>query len=149
MNQTRTGVVVQYTHNDNTLTSSPPQGVQRISLVRHGQTTWNEQGRFCGHTDIPLSTTGRKQARKLASFLQHRPIAAIYSSDLSRARETAEIIARKRPIDSIVSPAWREINFGAWEGLTYEEIAASSGEQQDFLLNLNMLRLHRVRHSKR
>ena len=112
--------------------SSPPQGVQRIWLVRHGQTTWNEQGRFCGHTDIPLSTTGRKQARKLASFLQHRPIAAIYSSDLSRARETAEIIARKRPIDSIVSPAWREINFGAWEGLTYEEIAASSGEQQGF-----------------
>ena len=144
--------------------SSLPQGVKRIWLVRHGQTTWNEQGRFCGHTDIPLSTLGRKQARKLASHLQHRPIDAIYSSDLSRARETAEIIAQKLagksmnvrretarvsptrratenvgetlavslPPPVILSPAWREINFGIWEGLTYEDIAASFGEQPRF-----------------
>lgn len=109
-----------------------PHGVQRIWLVRHGQTAWNEQGRFCGHTDIPLSALGRRQARKLASQLQHRPITAIYSSDMSRARETAEIIPKKRPIDITVSSTWREINFGAWEGLTYDEIAATFHEQLGF-----------------
>ena len=125
------------------------QGVQRIWLVRHGQTAWNEQGRFCGHTDIPLSALGRRQARKLALHLQHRPVTVIYSSDMSRARETAEIIAKKltsresmettrvspTPLDIIVSPAWREIHFGAWEGLTYNEIAASFHEQLGFFTN--------------
>ncbi len=111
---------------------SASRGVQRIWLLRHGQTAWNEQGRFCGHTDIPLSTLGRRQARKLASRLQHRPITAIYSSDLSRARETAEIIAKKRQRDIIISSVWREIHFGAWEGLTYNEIAASFHEQLGF-----------------
>ncbi len=108
------------------------RGVQRIWLVRHGQTAWNEQGRFCGHTDIPLSPFGLRQAHKLASQLQHKPITAIYSSDLSRARETAEIIAKKRLINIFFSPAWREIYFGMWEGLTYDEIATSSHEQLGF-----------------
>ena len=121
------------------------QSVQRIWLVRHGQTAWNEQGRFCGHTDISLSTRGRRQARKLASYLQHMPISAIYCSDLSRARETAEIIVAKIASRScresasvslsptiIISPTWREINFGAWEGLTYDEIAASFADQLGF-----------------
>ncbi len=112
---------------------------------------WNEQGRFCGHTDIPLSTLGRKQARKLALYLQYRPITVVYSSDLSRARETAEIIVKKltfsesretlaasllsSPPSVIVSPAWREIHFGAWEGLTYDEIATSFHEQRGFFTN--------------
>jgi len=108
------------------------QSVQRIWLVRHGETAWNEHRRFCGYTDIPLSPLGLRQAHKLASQLQHKPITAIYSSDLSRARETADIIAKKRPIDIIVSPAWREIYFGAWEGLTYDEIATSFHEQRGF-----------------
>ncbi len=143
------------------------RGVQRIWLVRHGQTAWNEQGRFCGHTDIPLSTLGRRQARKLALYLQHRPITTIYSSDLSRARETAEILAKKitsrkgretarvspthretvdvgetlavsllsTPPSVIVSPTWREIHFGAWEGLTYDEIATLFHEQLGFFTN--------------
>ena len=108
------------------------QVVQRIWLVRHGQTEWNEQRRFCGQTDMPLSPLGRRQARKLASQLQHKPITAIYSSDLGRARETAEIIAKKRLIHIFFSPVWREIHFGAWEGLTYDEIAASFREQPGF-----------------
>ena len=116
---------------------SSPNGVQRIWLVRHGQTAWNEQGRFCGHTDIPLSMLGRRQARTLASYLQHMPIAAIYSSDLSRARETAEIIAARNVEKTLAvslqpSPLWREINFGAWEGLTYNEIATSFVDQLSF-----------------
>ncbi len=140
---------------------SSPNGVQRIWLVRHGQTAWNEQGRFCGHTDISLSTVGRRQARTLASYLQRMPITTIYSSDLSRARETAEIIAARnvhrgnretarvsptRTVPQnvgetlavsqqpkiIISPLWREINFGAWEGLTYNEIATSFVDQLSF-----------------
>ncbi|GAC1465219.1 MAG: alpha-ribazole phosphatase [Ktedonobacteraceae bacterium] len=113
------------------------------------------QGRFCGHTDIPLSMLGRREAHKLASQLQHRPIAAIYSSDLSRAGETAEIIAQKLaykkdnettnvlretarvslPIHIILSSTWREINFGVWEGLTYDEIVTSFNEQLGFFTN--------------
>jgi alpha-ribazole phosphatase len=112
--------------------SEGQQGVQRIWLVRHGQTVWNVQQRFCGQTDIPLSTTGRRQARWLATCLRSMPIAAIYSSDLSRARETAEIIAKKRQIDVLTSPAWREIVFGAWEGLTYAEVATLFKNQLGF-----------------
>jgi len=106
--------------------------IQRIWLVRHGQTPWNEQQRFCGATDIPLSTIGRRQARRLASQLQSKSITTIYSSDLTRAKETATIIARERRIEIITSPAWREIAFGAWEGLSYDEIATAFPEQLGF-----------------
>jgi alpha-ribazole phosphatase len=106
--------------------------IQRIWLVRHGQIAWNEQQRFCSTTNIPLSTIGRRQARHLASKLEARPITAIYSSDMARAKETAEIIARERQIEIVSSPAWREIAFGAWEGLTYSEIAATFPEQLGF-----------------
>ncbi len=130
------------TIDDKQTAQSLGQGVQRIWLVRHGQTAWNEQGRFCGHTDIPLSEAGRKQAHKLAAQLQNVMISAIYSSDLSRARETAEIIGNgirlkdgevQTPI--ITSPTLREINFGAWEGLTYDEIATTFPEELGFFTN--------------
>jgi broad specificity phosphatase PhoE len=118
--------------------------VQRIWLVRHGQTVWNEQQRFCSTTDIPLSPLGRRQARHVATQLQRRPITAMYSSDMARAIETAEIIARSIQRNEsretarvflpliITSPAWREIAFGTWEGLTYSEIAARFPEQLSF-----------------
>lgn len=112
--------------------TSPQSHVQRIWLVRHGQTTWNEQQRFCGTTDIPLSTIGSGQAHHLASQLRAKRITAIYSSDLARAEETAEIIARERQIEIVTSPAWREIAFGAWEGLTYKEIATTFPDQLGF-----------------
>ncbi len=115
-----------------TANTSPQPHMQRIWLIRHGQTAWNEQQRFCGATDIPLSTLGRRQARRLASQLQSKPITAIYSSDLIRAKETAEIIARKRQIEIITSPAWREVAFGAWEGLSYNEIAATFPDRLGF-----------------
>jgi broad specificity phosphatase PhoE len=110
------------------------QGVQRCWLVRHGLTPWNEQHRYCGHSDVPLSVAGRAQARWLAAQLRPRPLQAIYSSDLARAHETAEIIASKHvpPVVVTVSTAWREIAFGAWEGLTYSEIASAFADQLDF-----------------
>jgi alpha-ribazole phosphatase len=107
---------------------------QRLWLVRHGVTQWNVEQRFCGHSDIPLSAQGRAQARWLARRLQGEAITTIYTSDLLRARETAEIIAKQyeQPVQISVSPAWREIAFGVWEGLTYAQIVQEYGEQQGF-----------------
>ncbi|HEX4714999.1 MAG TPA: histidine phosphatase family protein [Ktedonobacteraceae bacterium] len=98
---------------------------RRLWLVRHGLTAWNIQQRFCGQSDIPLSQEGREQARHLAQSLQPATICALYTSDLLRARETAEIIAsvRARPLVVQKLVSWRELDFGAWEGLTYAEIA--------------------------
>ena len=110
------------------------QNTRRIWLVRHGLTEWNTRQRFCGHSDIPLTAQGRVQARWLARWLQEEKISTIYTSDLARARETAEIIASRRAqaVPVKVSPAWREIDFGAWEGLTYAEIAEQFKDQLGF-----------------
>ncbi len=107
---------------------------KRFWLVRHGLTQWNAQKRIMGQSDIPLSAKGRAQARWLARQLRPRGIAAIYASDLARARETAEIIATHRtPLLPVqVSAAWRELNFGQWQGLTYAQVAAQYHDQLDF-----------------
>ena len=75
-----------------------------------------------GHTDVPLNDEGRRQARALAEELDGEEVDAVYSSDLGRARETAEIIAATRGGDVISFPALREKNFGTWEGLTDVEV---------------------------
>lgn len=108
-----------------TAQSGEGQHTRRLWLVRHGLTKWNTQQRYCGHRDIPLSAQGRAQALWLAERLQKEMISAIYTSDLVRARETAEIIAHQRTpaVQIRVSAAWREIDFGEWEGLTYAQIA--------------------------
>ncbi len=100
------------------------QKFRRLWLVRHGSTLWNSQQRFCGHSDIPLSSEGQTQARWLARRLRTQKIATIYSSDLLRAHQTAERIAMQAlpPVQVAISSSWREIAFGAWEGLTYEQI---------------------------
>jgi alpha-ribazole phosphatase len=90
-----------------------------LLLVRHGQTDWNLAQRFQGQSDIPLNETGRKQAQALADRLSAEPFDAVYSSDLQRATETARIICRSgfQPDNRL-----REVNFGGWEGLTYDTI---------------------------
>lgn len=110
------------------------QELQRLWLVRHGETQWNSEQRMCGHTDIPLAESGRAQAHWLAQRLQHEQISAIYSSDLSRAHETAAIIATKQAqaVPVHISPAWRELAFGDWEGLTYTAIAEQFADQLGF-----------------
>ncbi|SHK71765.1 alpha-ribazole phosphatase [Desulforamulus aeronauticus] len=100
----------------------------RIYLVRHGETLWNAGGKFQGHTDVPLSDNGRQQAKELSEHMQGHKIDAFYSSDLSRAKETAEIIAVPHGLTVNYVPELREINFGLWEGLTYKEITDSFGE---------------------
>ncbi|WP_003541333.1 alpha-ribazole phosphatase [Desulfotomaculum nigrificans] len=99
-----------------------------ICLVRHGETVWNSNGKFQGHTDVPLSDVGREQARALALRLSQEKIDAFYSSDLARARETAEILANPHNKSVGCLSDLREINFGQWEGLTIKEISERFGE---------------------
>lgn len=106
--------------------------MRRLWLVRHGATEWNSERRYCGHSDVPLAALGCEQASWLARRLRSEEISLIYSSDLARARQTAEILARGQQVRIEVSSAWREINFGAWEGLTYAQIVERFGPQQDF-----------------
>lgn len=98
--------------------------MRKLYLVRHGETEWNRAGRFQGHTDVELSEVGRDQARALAERLRSREIAAVASSDLRRARETAEIIAAllNAPLAG-VDAGLRERGYGCFEGLTREECA--------------------------
>lgn len=91
-------------------------------LVRHGQTDWNLQGRYQGQADPPLNETGLQQAQVAAERLAGRRYAALYSSDLERARVTAEIIGKYLGLTVIIDPRLREVNQGAWEGLLVTEI---------------------------
>jgi len=94
----------------------------RLILIRHGETTWNRATRIQGHTDIPLSELGLAQAERLAQALADEPLAAIYSSDLSRARQTAETLARVHGLPVQLDMALRERAFGRFEGLSWDEI---------------------------
>jgi broad specificity phosphatase PhoE len=95
--------------------------VTRLLLVRHGETDWNADGRLQGQTDRPLSDFGRTQARQLAEELAGEELEAIYSSDLARARETAEILAEHVGLPVLLDPDLREKDWGTWEGLTAVE----------------------------
>ena len=87
-----------------------------LYLVRHGLTAWNRD-RICqGQTDVPLSDEGRSQARLLAARLREVDFDALWSSDLSRADETARIVAEGRGLVHKRSPDLREMGFGEWEG---------------------------------
>ena len=92
-----------------------------LLLVRHGETDWNAEGRLQGHTDRPLNDYGRTQARRLAEQLHGDGIAAIYASDLVRARETAEILSERLGLPVLLDADLRERNWGSWEGLTPDE----------------------------
>jgi broad specificity phosphatase PhoE len=95
--------------------------VTTLLLVRHGETDWNAEGRLQGHTDRPLSEFGGRQTRRLADDLEDEELEAIYSSDLSRARETAEIVGERLGLPVVLDPDLREKDWGTWEGLTAVE----------------------------
>ena len=94
----------------------------RFYFLRHGETAWNAQGRLCGRTDVPLSDAGRRQAQLLALRLRAISIDALYSSPLSRALETAYLIGKALGLGPVVDNRLAELNYGTWEGRTFEEI---------------------------
>lgn len=93
-----------------------------IYLIRHGLTPWNAEKRFQGHKDIALSDEGIEQAKRTRDRLQDLHFDAVYSSDLQRAYQTAQIIAKPHGIPVTPVPELREIHMGDWEGLTREEV---------------------------
>ena len=95
----------------------------RLFLVRHGQSTWNQEHRIQGQLDPPLSDEGRRQARRLGQRLAGRHFVAAYASDLKRALQTAELIGEAIGIEPIPLASLREIYLGGWEGLNTEEMA--------------------------
>jgi broad specificity phosphatase PhoE len=92
-----------------------------VLLARHGQSDWNAAGRWQGHADRPLSERGREQARELAARLAEFTLDAIYSSDLERARATAEAVAEAQGLEVVTVPALREVDVGSWQGLTRDD----------------------------
>ncbi|MEN9868848.1 MAG: hypothetical protein RL748_4438 [Pseudomonadota bacterium] len=95
-----------------------------IILIRHGETAWNAERRLQGHIDIPLNAEGEHQARALGQSLRGQTLAAIISSDLQRARQTAQAVANwHKPMPVQIDAELRERCFGGFEGLHYDEIA--------------------------
>jgi broad specificity phosphatase PhoE len=107
--------------------------VTTILLARHGETDWNRDGVWQGWADPPLNETGRAQARELAEQLRHVPFDAVYSSDLRRAHETAEIVAAPHGVPVVTDPGLREIDVGSFSGLTRAQIEERfpNGERPD------------------
>ncbi|HHW04090.1 MAG TPA: alpha-ribazole phosphatase [Thermoanaerobacterales bacterium] len=96
--------------------------MSRFYLIRHGETLWNKESKYQGQSNIPLSDNGRLQAKRLSERLKEQKIDAIYASDLHRAMETAEIIAAPHRLEVFPTREMRELNFGIWEGFTFDEI---------------------------
>jgi probable phosphoglycerate mutase len=100
------------------------EGVTRLLALRHGQTAWNAQARMQGHLDVPLNAEGLRQAHRAAQALVGEGVAALYSSDLSRALETARVLAPALGLEVQVDARLRERCFGAFQGLTWAELEA-------------------------
>jgi broad specificity phosphatase PhoE len=96
--------------------------ITRVYLIRHGESEAAAEDRFAGEIDVRLSERGREQARRLADRLAGDPIAAIYSSPLSRTMETARPIASRHGLEVTPSPDLREISHGRWEGMPRPEV---------------------------
>ena len=95
----------------------------RILLARHGQTESNREGRFCGHSETDLTELGRQQARALGERLANVAIDAAYTSDFSRAIETAALVLGARGITAAVDPGLRELHYGEWEMVKNGDVA--------------------------
>ena len=102
-----------------TISGAPPK---HLFLMRHGETTWNSSNRIQGHRDPPLSLKGRRQVQATANHLPHRQIERIFSSDLRRAVATARLVREVVDAPMTVLPTLREIDLGAWEGLTPDQV---------------------------
>jgi probable phosphoglycerate mutase len=98
---------------------------RRVYIIRHGQTDWNTERRWQGTIDTPLNDLGRKQASLLADHMwRHHHVDQVYTSDLSRAYDTAKVIAERFKMQPIVDTRLREINVGKFGGFTAVELDA-------------------------
>jgi glucosyl-3-phosphoglycerate phosphatase len=104
---------------------------RRVLLLRHGQTAWNAAGHFQGQTDIDLDDVGRAQAERAAEQLARLAPSALVCSDLRRAQDTAQALARRTGLAIESDPRLRETYAGAWQGLTAEQITERFGEQRE------------------
>ena len=93
-----------------------------LYIVRHGTTDWNQSGRIQGHLDPPLNAAGRAQARLISERLAPLGATALYSSDLQRTYETAQIISQTTGVQIIQKTGLREMHFGRWQGWTFQQI---------------------------
>jgi probable phosphoglycerate mutase len=108
------------------MTSHPT--TRKLFCFRHGQTTWNAEGRIQGHLDVPLNDLGREQAKQLTPILSHLNVQAFLSSDLSRAHETALIPAQELKLEVATDERLREIHLGKLQGLTGAEMDQLYGQ---------------------
>lgn len=98
--------------------------VKRVILIRPGETAWNQVGRWQGWVANPLSDYGRAQVLSLGRYIRNIGLSALYSSDLRRAVETAEILAKQLGFEPLYDERWRERAIGEWQGMTLDEIHA-------------------------
>jgi broad specificity phosphatase PhoE len=96
--------------------------VTTVYLVRHGESDWNAENRFQGHSDRPLTELGRRQAELLAEEVAGLPLSAVYTSPLRRCTETADIVARRLGLEPTLDDALCEVDVGSWAGLTRAEV---------------------------
>ena len=101
----------------------------KIYLIRHGQTDWNLEGKIQGRYDVSLNETGSKQAELLAMGMDKRPVVQIFSSRQKRALETAQAVGRRQHVDVTVIDGLEEVEFGEWEGKTWDEISREYPEE--------------------
>lgn len=101
----------------------------RMILVRHASTPWTRERRLQGTRDIALSPEGRAQAEAVGRLLADRPLDAVYASPLARTIETARAIAASHGQEVRIHPAFADMSFGQWEGLTPPEIEARDPEE--------------------
>lgn len=94
----------------------------RVYLVRHGTTDWNKEEIFRGRIDCQLNETGQAEARALAGYFRDIPLEVIYSSPLSRALGTAQVLAAAKGLRVFSDPAFVDMDFGAWQGLPLQEV---------------------------
>ncbi len=96
--------------------------VKRVIFIRPGETEWNRQGRWQGWVAVPLNALGRRQAMALAKHMRSIGIAALYSSDIQRAVDTASILSTQLGFSPVYDQRLRERAIGQWQGLTIDEI---------------------------
>ena len=105
-----------------------PKKPTRLFLVRHGEVVRRGQGKFLGFTDLEMSSKGKKQIQGLAEYLKSQTLDQVYASDLIRAAGSAGIICRHRKVKPVIRPAFREMNMGDWDGLSWDEVRKNNSE---------------------